>query len=231
MKTKETDFNGVFDSPLSDYEQVFRPLLNGSGFREVLSQVGPEARPLVLDLMTSGVNLVSLSDVASCLAVGYQRSREMTVQELAAQDVTYVHTDLTELGAWREIDAWLSRKGIPGGRAGFSLAMTRPEGAFYGRFWDFDHFCDLMLFPTLERLVSGGFIFFQTPFRAFIPEGEGRMRLNTSFQTEGMANLETLVLNLKGCGYEADLKPANFGGESRPYFDLLLMVRKVQENA
>lgn len=225
MKAKETNFHGVFDSPLSDYERVFRPLLKGSDFREVLFRVESGARPLVLDLMTSGVNLVSLSDLASCLAVGYQRSEKMTVRELAARDVTYVHSDLTEEAAWRDIDRWLSERSTSRGRAGFSLAMTRPEGAFYSHFWRFDNFRDLMVLPTLERLVPGGFLFFQTPFRAYIPGGDGRARLNTTFLVEDMAKLETMVLGLNGCGFEACLMPADFHGGLRPFFDLLLLIR------
>lgn len=225
MKAKETNFRGVFDSPLSDYERVFHPFLKADGFRNVLSTVETGLRPLVLDLMTSGVNLVSLSDLASCLAVGYQRSDSMAVWELAERDVTYLHTDLTEETAWREIDGWLEEQKGSCGSSRFSLAMTRPEGAFYSDFWNFDHYCELMLLPTLERLVPGGFLFFQTPFRAYIPEGGGRMRLNTSYLTEDMAKLEDLVRDLKGCGYEAYLDAADLGNKSRPYFDLLLMIR------
>lgn len=225
MKAKETNFHGVFDSPLSDYERVFRPLLKGAGFREVLSMVGTRSRPLVLDLMTSGVNLVRLSDLASCLAIGYQRPESMTVQELAERDVTYIHTDLTEVAAWRDIDEWLEEQKGSCGSSRFSLAMTRPEGAFYSHFWRFDHFRDLMVLPTLERLVPGGFLFFQTPFRAYIPEGDGRARLNTTFLVEDMERLETMVLGLNSCGFEARLMPADLHTKSRPFFDLLLSVR------
>lgn len=225
MKGRETNYYGVFDSPLSDYERVFRPLLPDDGFREVLRKVDSRSKPLVLDLMTSGVNLVSLSDMATCLAVGYQRPGCMTVQELAERDVTYIHTDLTELTAWQDIDGWLEEQKSSCGSFQFSLAMTRPEGAFYSHFWHFDNFCSLMLSPTLERLAPGGFLFFQTPFRAYIPEGKDRMRLNTTFLTEGMEKLGTMVLGLKGCGFEACLMPADLHIKSRPFFDLLLMIR------
>ena len=55
---RETTYSGagVFDRPLSDYEKVFRPLLNEKGFLETLETI-PGRKHLVLDLMTSGFNL------------------------------------------------------------------------------------------------------------------------------------------------------------------------------
>ncbi|OGD71982.1 hypothetical protein A3A84_01555 [Candidatus Collierbacteria bacterium RIFCSPLOWO2_01_FULL_50_23] len=223
---RETTYSGagVFDRPLSDYEKVFRPLLNEKGFLETLETI-PGRKHLVLDLMTSGFNLTDFLGKAASLAVGLQRSDVMTVEDLAKRGVTYLHADLTDRLTWREIDRWLDGDQL-------SLVMSRPEGALYDSFWNFENFWNLLVWPTLERLAPGGYLFFQTPYRFYIGEGDSnfgeyakRWRLNTTYRVDEMERLETFIFGLNGCGFEAEVGVANLRPIPRPYFDLLMRVR------
>lgn len=201
----ESVWSGHF-SGVADYEENFKPILDGYALPRLLEQWDP-ADTAVLDFMGYGEALHDLG-VRHGLAVALSDARDATQKAKHGKAISVIEGNVLESGTWHKIDQWLATN-TPNEDQHFKMILSCPIGGI----------------NTLPKNISNYYILIDRLYRRLSDSnGEMLLAVDTDFKDDKLTQWINLLQTTKGITFRQSIPVINY--MSRTYRKDTLRITK-----